>query len=259
MCVQGACECKTEIPKRMLRTILLSAIALLFNLSTQAQAFNQGNFMMGGTLGFSAAESSVDVEAEGVSATNEGAQTTQFNIAPAVGYFLLDKWALGIGLDYTLNRIREPVDIDDPNTDFEKSYDSDLLFGPYTRFYLPVGEDKAFFLEATMGFGSSENQVSIDGVSQTISNNVLAIGFGPGFTILSNDAIGIEAQLRYNWARSNAEIIFNEVKTNTQTYTNQIDFSIGFQVYFARVKPAKVGYGSAEPDDDIDASDFYDK
>lgn len=235
----------------------MSVLTFIFNASLQAQAFSQGNFMMGGTLGFSAAESSVDVEAEGVSVTNEGARTTQFNIAPAVGYFLLDKWALGIGMDYTLNRLREPKNINDPNTDYEKSYDSDLLFGPFTRVYLPVGEDKAFFLEATMGFGSSESQVSIDGVSQTVSNDVLAIGVGPGFTILSHDAIGIEAQLKYNWARSNAEIIFNEINTNTQTFTNQIDFSIGLQVYFARVKPANVENPKPEPDDDIDASDFY--
>ncbi|MCO6480882.1 MAG: hypothetical protein J5I94_29840, partial [Phaeodactylibacter sp.] len=160
-------------------------------------------------------------------------------------------------MDYTLNRLREPKNINDPNTDYEKSYDSDLLFGPFTRVYLPVGEDKAFFLEATMGFGSSESQVSIDGVSQTVSNDVLAIGVGPGFTILSHDAIGIEAQLKYNWARSNAEIIFNEINTNTQTFTNQIDFSIGLQVYFARVKPANVENPKPEPDDDIDASDFY--
>ncbi len=241
----------------LFRLILLSTFIFFFNASLQAQAFSQGNFMMGGTLGFSAAESSVDVEAEGISVTNQGARTTQFNIAPAVGYFLLDKWTLGIGMDYTLNRLREPKDINDPDTDYEKSYDSDLLFGPFTRVYLPVGEDKAFFLEATMGFGSSESQVSIDGVSQTVSNDVLAIGVGPGFTILSNDAIGIEAQLKYNWARSNAEIIFNDINTNTQTFTNQIDFSIGLQVYFARVKPANVETPRPEPDDDIDASDFY--
>ncbi|MCB0582723.1 MAG: outer membrane beta-barrel protein [Phaeodactylibacter sp.] len=241
-----------------LRLIFLSVLTLIFNLSLPAQPFSQGNFMMGGTLGFSAAESSVDVEAEGVSVSNEGARTTQFNIAPAVGYFLLDRWTLGIGMDYTLNRLREPKDINDPNTDYEKSFDSDLLFGPFTRVYLPVGQDKAFFLEATAGFGSSESQVSIDGVSQTVSNDVLAIGIGPGFTILSNDAIGIEAQLKYNWARSNAEIIFNDINTNTQTYTNQIDFSIGLQVYFARIRPAKVENEKPEPANNIEPTDFYD-
>ena len=241
----------------MFRMILVFLVALSSVLTVRAQAFNQGNFMMGGTLGFSAAESSTDVESEGTNISSEGARTTQFNIAPAVGYFLLDRWALGIGLDYTLNRVREPVDVNDPTAGFDKSYDSDLLFGPFTRYYFPVGKEKAFFLEATMGFGSSENQVAVDGTPQTVSNDVIAFGFGPGFTILSSDAVGIEAQLKYNWARSNAELVFDEINTSTQTYTNQIDSSIGFQVYFARVKPAKVESVSPEPEDDIDASDFY--
>lgn len=204
------------------------------------QVTQQGNFMMGGTMGFSTSESSIEVVGDGLSIDNAGIRTLQFNITPSIGYFLVDHWALGISMDYTLNRLREPVDASDPDTEYEKSFDSDLLFGPFTRVYMPLGvnNDKAFFLEVSAGFGSSQNETNINGEDQTISNNVFLLGVGPGFTIFSTDAIGIEALAKYNWARSNADITIQGVNTETTTYTNQIDFSIGIQVYFSRIQPA---------------------
>jgi len=221
--------------------------------SAHSQVTQQGNFMMGGTMGFSTAESSIEVEGDGISIDNEGTRTLQFNITPSIGYFLVDHWALGINMDYTLNRIREPENVNDPNTDYNRSFDSDLLFGPFTRFYLPLGvnNDKAFFLEASAGFGSAQNEATINGEDQTISNNVFLLGVGPGFTIFSTDAIGIEALVKYNWARSNADISFQGIETETTTYTNQIDFSIGIQVYFSRVQPADTRTGTgAENNED---------
>jgi hypothetical protein len=74
--------------------------------------------MMGGTLGFSTADSNVKIEADGASVDNEGTRSTQFNISPRIGYFVTNNFALGIGMDYTLNRLREPVELSDPQTDY---------------------------------------------------------------------------------------------------------------------------------------------
>lgn len=211
--------------------------------------------MMGGTLGFSTASSSVEVQNSGTSISNEGTRATQFNISPRIGYFVSDNFAIGIGMDYTLNEIEEPVDLSDPNTEYESEYDSDLLFGPFARYYLPVGVDKAFFLQANFGFGSSEDQIRIGEDPQTVSNDVLAASIGPGFTIYSTDAIGIEALLKYNWARSNAQYNFQGENNETTTYTNQLDFSIGFQVYFNRLQRSAVDKGSGTAP--VDEDEFY--
>lgn len=197
---------------------------------------SQGNFMMGGTLGFSTADSNVEIEANGSTINNNGTRATQFNISPRIGYFIVDNFALGIGMDYTLNRIREPIDLSDPDTDYETEYDSDLLFGPFGRVYFPIASDKAFFLQGNFGFGSSQDRISVGEDPQTTSTDVIAASFGPGFTIYSSDAIGIEAIVKYNWARSNASFEFQGVSNETTTYTNQLDFSIGFQVYFTRLQ-----------------------
>lgn len=235
------------------RTSITIILTLIFSFSSNglpAQITSAGNFMLGGTVGFSTAGSTVNIQNEGADIERNGTRATQFNIAPAVGYFIVEDWALGIGLDYTLNRVRRPVNPLAPQSGYERSFDGDLLFGPFSRYYFPIGADKAFFLEASVGFGSSRDEVDISEDRQIFSNNVFSLGVGPGFTIFSNDALGIEALVKYNWARSNANVDFQGITTETTTFTNQIDFSIGFQIYFSRIAPAQVEPEAEESEND---------
>ena len=227
-----------NIKQTRFSTLMLSTFLVLFAINSNAQITDKGNFLIGGTMGFSTAESSFEIEGNEGMIDGKGSKSTLFNIAPAVGYFFAPNVAIGIGLDYTVSRVEEPEDITDPDSAINEEYDSDLLFGPYARYCLPVGEDKAFFVETTFGFGSSINEFEIDEGTQTTSTNVLAIGVGPGFTIFSNDAIGIEALAKYNWARSRTDVDFQGVDTETTSFTNAIDFSVGLQFYFTRLQSA---------------------
>lgn len=218
---------------------LLSSLILFFTCTLLSAQFTEsGNFVIGSTIGFSTAQSNFEIDDNNQQIEGRGTRSSQFNIAPAIGYFLTDHFAMGIGLDYTSNITREPESILDPESEVDRQEDSDLLFGPYARYYLPIGKDKAFFLETTFGVGSSSNTIRIDGVNQNTSTDVLALGVGPGFTIFSSDGIGIEALVKYNWARSNTETDFGDVLTISKSYTNAIDLSIGMQIYFGRIVPA---------------------
>ena len=117
----------------------------------------------------------------------------------------------------------------------DQTKDSDLLFGPFARYYFPFG-DKAIFLQGNFGFGNSADNLTIGTERQNINTNILAVGAGPGFTIFSNDAIGLEALVKYNYARSKFDIDIAGVQTTTTTKTNQIALSLGLQVYFAGLK-----------------------
>lgn len=216
----------------------LVLLVVLMSVSAYAQVTAKGNFLIGGTVGFSTASSKYEVIDNGNTVKGNSGTATQFNFAPAIGYFFTDNVALGIGLDYTLNASTSPDSFTDPSSSDDKSVDSDLLFGPYGRYYFPLGEDKAFFLEGSFGIGSSVNDIEIDGNSQTTATNVMAVGFGPGFTIFSNDAIGIEALAKYNWARSNTDIDVNSITTESTSFTSALDFSVGLQFYFSRVQAA---------------------
>ncbi|RME99416.1 MAG: hypothetical protein D6772_07760 [Bacteroidetes bacterium] len=197
-----------------------------------------GNFMIGTTLGFSTASSETEINSQSQDIKSQNTEALQLSFTPKLGYFVMDNWTLGLAVDYTLSRLEEPINVLDPDTEFNISYDSDLLFGPFTRFYFLFGEDKALFIESTLGFGSSRNQIQVDGGEQTISNNVLTFGVGPGFTIFSDDGIGVSAIAKYNWARANADVNVQGIRSETMNITNAFDLSIGFQVYFSRIARA---------------------
>lgn len=217
--------------KQIFFTLILAfmATAVLW-----CQVTDQGNFVIGSTLGFSTANSKVTQEVGDAGATNEERPfSVQLNIAPKVGYFLVDNFALGIGVDYTLNRIEEGGE--------EKVKDSDLLFGPFGRYYFPVGDDMAFLIEAGFGFGNATDVVGIAGTRQSITTNIFAFGVGPGFTIVSSESIGLEASVKYNYAHSSFDTEIGGVRQKTRTDTNQFDFSVGVQFYFSRIVRATGG------------------
>ena len=214
---------------------------LLSSALLSAQVLDQGNFLIGSTIGLSVAESNVKLQASSQNEEGDGPSSSQFNLAPNVGYFVVDQFALGIGMDYTFSAIKEPSE--------DRNEDSNLLFGPFLRYYVPVGDDMAVFLQTDFGFGNATDDQMISGERQRISSNIFALGVGPGFTIFSNSAIGIEALFKYNFARSSFDTEINVVKTTTTTTSNQFDLSIGVQFYFGgvetvsgRTTPARPGF-----------------
>jgi hypothetical protein len=192
----------------------------------QGQFTDQGRFIIGSAVGFSSNKSTTSLPGQSTGNIVEP-QNTQWNVSPSIGYFLLNNLALGIGLDYTSSS--------ETRAGEEKTKDSDLLFGPFARLYFPFG-DKAFFLQSNFGFGNSSDNFNDGTKVQNINTNILAIGVGPGFTIFSNDAIGIEALVKYNYARSKFDIDIAGIKTSTTTKTNQIALSLGIQLYFAGLR-----------------------
>ena len=207
--------------KKLLSMVAFSVIVIPI---IQAQFTDQGRFMLGSAVGFATNTSKTSL----ANANETEPQNTQWNISPSIGYFLFNNFTLGIGLDYTSSS--------ETRAGEDKTKDADLLFGPFARFYLPFGGDKAIFLQGNFGFGNSADNLTIDGVKQNINTNILAVGAGPGFTIFSNDGIGIEALVKYNYARSKFDIDLAGVKTTTTTKTNQIALSLGIQVYFSGLK-----------------------
>lgn len=208
---------------KYLRFISGILIALL-PYSMSGQALDQGNFIIGSTVGFSTSNSKVTLMSTGTDEQGKGPSSLQVSIAPKVGYFIIDDLALGLGMDFTFSSLKEP------NTD--RTDDSDLLFGPFARYYLPVEEDMAFFVETNFGFGNSSDDQFIGEGRQSIKTNIFALGVGPGFTVISDQGIGIEAIFKYNFARSKFNTDIAGVTTETITQTNQFDVSIGIQFYF---------------------------
>ena len=207
-------------------------VAFIFLISANlifAQYTAKGNFMVGGTTGFSTAKSTVENNTDGVSVG--GTRTTQFNLTPNLGYFLTDDFALGLRMDYAKNKIK----YNDGSVDASNN----SIFGPFVRYYLPTTTNRTLFFGAGVGFGNSSDQIQLATGQQNIENRLMAISGGPGFTIFSNDAIGIEGLVRYYFIRNNSDISLpNQTPISTTINTSQVDFSIGIQFYLSGVRAA---------------------
>lgn len=216
----------------MKNSILFFLFFFLVSSQLSAQFTDRGNFLVGTTVGVSSANSKVIQDMGSGRSEGRGPSSTQLSFAPKLGYFIIDNLAVGIGMDYTFSQI------DQPNED--ETTDSDLLFGPFARYFIPFSDNgMALFLETTFGFGSSSDNQEINGVPQSIETNIFALGVGPGLTIISDNGFGISATLKYNYARSDFNTNFDNVMRETITNTNQFDFSIGFQYYFGGLAAAK--------------------
>jgi hypothetical protein len=211
----------------MLSRILLFSSFLFFigqlNGQISSKVFQSGDFLMGSTIGISSTSSNISQS----TSTGNGEKTPrslQINLSPSIGYFLMEDFALGIGLDYTYSYQRDG--------DNNRRTDSDFLFGPFMRYYLPVKEKMAFFGVLDFGFGNSSNENLLLNGNESVSSNILAVGVGPGFTIISTNAIGLETIFKYNFARSKFDTELAGIKTSTTTNTSQFDISLGVQLYF---------------------------
>lgn len=197
----------------------------------------RGNFMIGTGIGFSTAQSKVDISGPSTNFDGEGGTATQLNLSPSLGYFFARNFVLGIGMNYIFNQTSTPEDFDSPNAGKVESSNTDVLFGPFARIYLPFLDNKALFISTTMGFGKSEDEFISDSGIQSVDNDLFTASIGPGFTIMAADGLALEAIVKYNYTRSESDIILDGEARSTTTKTNAFDFSVGIRYYFRGFQP----------------------
>jgi outer membrane protein W len=228
----------------MKRFIVFLTISMyVIAVSAQAkfsQPTQRGNFVIGTRLGFSGAKSTVDVQAASGSIKGDGGSSFQLNLAPGIGYFVTNNFAIGVGMDLIRSNSSTGVDLSGGTGASQESTNNNVLFGPFIRYFMPLGDDKAFFIGSTLGFGNSKNQFTANNVTQSINTSLFTVGVGPGFTIYSNNGLALEALVKYNFANSDSKIDVQGIQRTSKTWTNAVDFSVGVQYYFG-------GFRSATP------------
>jgi Outer membrane protein beta-barrel domain len=207
---------------------------------TFSQPTQRGNFVIGTRLGFSSAKSTVDVQSATGSIKGDGGSSYQLNIAPGIGYFIANNFVIGVGMDLIRTNSKSGVDLTGGTSTSQESNNNNVLFGPFIRYFIPFGDDKAFFIGSTVGFGNSKNQFTAGSTTQSINTSLLTIGVGPGFTIYSSNGLALEALVKYNFANSNSKIDVQGIQRTSKTWTNAIDFSVGVQYYFGGFRAATV-------------------
>jgi outer membrane protein len=195
----------------MKKIVTVFAFALICS-GAYAQ-FNQGRYLVGGSLGFTANT----VKAKANSTTNTVAHTTSFTVAPDAGYFIIDNLAAGAALSITTQSQKGD------GTNSFKFSQTDFTLTPFVRYYL----DPGIFFQGQVGFGSSSEKSKATGSNTTTTTKygVFDWALAAGYAYFLNDFVAVEPMVGY---QSHS---LNNGDTDVKEVHNGLFLRIGFQVY----------------------------
>lgn len=178
---------------------LLLSLAIIFGLSTVANAQEVGKMWIGGSVGVK------------TSKVKDGDRLTNFNIIPEFGYVLSDNWGIGIKLGYEHNEYLEKAD---------KMKSDGFLVNPFARYAFLKGDLGGLFVDG--GAGYSYNKIK----STSEKIHEFEVGFRPGVSINVSDKIALTGKfgfLGYQYEK------FGEKKTNSYGFDfdlSQVQFGL---------------------------------
>lgn len=208
-----------------MKKLLLAGAIALFGLSNAQMT--KGDWVISGNTGMGFNNVNTTYKADGQ--TEDGPKVSTFSVTPSVGYFVIDKLAVGIDLGFTT-----------ATTKYEglKATVSSLTVMPTATYYFTNDSKFVPFLGAGVGYASVKNKEAIDfmGVSESeeMTTDGLAWKVKGGITYMATQSLGINLGVSYDQF-SNKETYFGtEVKTNVKTFGANIGFS-----YFIKSKSQK--------------------
>ncbi|RAW03273.1 outer membrane beta-barrel protein [Pseudochryseolinea flava] len=148
-------------------------------------------------------------------------EESELSFAPSFGYFVGDKFLLGLNLEISQSTEDEYPDGETKETGF--------AFGPFARYYIHTSNEQfAFFGQASIMFGSTKE--SYDGVPDDVKGKVFDINVAPGFAYFFNEHWALELGFR--------GIGFTSVDPNTDV--DDDDYS-SLQIGLNSLSPSMLG------------------
>ncbi len=188
-----------------MKTIKIILTITLFSFLTSNAQITKGNWMMGGNLSLSNNESE--------STTGSNTQTfkaNKFNIDGSIGYFPIDKLAIGLSPSFTWN-----------NPEGSRNSGIGYGLGPFARYYY-LKPEKRFNLFSHFeyiyynGFSNGEKISSTN--EFTIKN---------GVAVFLNSSVALELSLNYN----NSKVDF---ESGTTSKFKEFNIGVGFQIHLEK-------------------------
>lgn len=118
---------------------------------------------------------------------------SEFDFNPYVGYFVIDKLAVGLFIDYSYMKQK---DQDDENNSWKST---SAAIGPFVRYY--IADIKGFYpyAEGRFGFGSSKEIEEWDGGENEYKMSLLTYKLGVGSTYFLTPNVGLDLFLGYDF------------------------------------------------------------
>jgi outer membrane protein len=201
-----------------MKKVILAFAAMVATIGVQAQT-NQGRLFINGQI--SAYSQSVerddDEKASGVALT------------PSVGYFVADRFAIGLGLGIESQRSEDIIN----NTERSET-SSQVTIAPFARYYVPTSNDKFhFFAQARLGIGFGNTKTK-NGSVTVESGKYQAIDFAisPGFAYFPSDHWSVELSFRGLFINSNNPDGNDNNTTTVGLGVNSLAPSVGVSYFF---------------------------
>ena len=195
-----------------MKKILLSLAVLATGAAVQAQeqpfAFKQGDILLEGSL----QANTQDDRAETIRRSN-------FNFTPKAGYFVSDKFAVGLGLNIGASNIE---DYNDVNTNYNEARLSTVGFEVFGRYY--IADMKRFqpYAELGIGYDSTKRETITVTDDVTVNTELPKYNdFGVNATLGFN--YFVTPKIAVNFALSNL-IGFNSGKSDAPNSKATTDF-----------------------------------
>lgn len=180
---------------KLLQSALVMAL-LLGAGAAQAQ-LSAGHIMLTGSAGYSSDKNGVG---------DRTATFTAGTISPQVGYFIVENLAIGLGISYDgITEKTKRKSLAGTGTVSYERTTTTMSYGPFVRYYKPVGERAAFFGQLGAGFGSSKVSQKNEGTDypqqpaptaiKDQKYSLLGASLTPGFTFFPTDHFGLEISM----------------------------------------------------------------
>ena len=167
---------------------IIIAVALLFTVNANAQ-ITKGNWMVGGTLNLSSAEStsiSNDIEYK--------TKGSGFSVNPNLGYFIADKFCIGTSVGFYFS-----------NPEGDNNNSTGITVGPFARYYF-LNTEKTVNIFANVGYGYSSSKTENGYKSHSIGYL-----FSAGPVIYFNSSVGLEMSLNYRTSKNNLDSKYSQL------------------------------------------------
>ncbi|MCQ4141981.1 MULTISPECIES: OmpW family outer membrane protein [Chryseobacterium] len=204
-----------------MKKLLLAGAVALFGLSNAQMT--KGDWVISGNtgIGFNNMETKTKVNGQ----TFDGTKVSTFAVTPSVGYFVIDKLAVGIDLGFTSVTTKDNGD---------KNTVSSFSVMPTATYYFANSSKVVPFLGAGIGYASSKTKETISGTSTDFTADGLAWKVKGGVTYMATQSLGINLGVSFDQF-SNKETYFGtEFKNRVNTFGVNVGFS-----YFIKAKAQK--------------------
>ncbi len=230
---------------------ILASFLSIFGVATSFAQISQGSLYFGGGLGFAIASNKKTFSGGSTTVTSDGPRSTSFSIVPGVGYFIVDKLAIGIDISFISKSKKEPDGSGSQAGNYEKESSNLISFTPYARKFFMLSDNFGFTGTFGVGVGFGSSKLESKRGNSTVTNDeskitALEVGITPGLVFFPSKNVGLEANFGFVGFSSTTlkkeENILNNILTTKRTETsvgfgaNSISpaFSFAFRYYLAK-------------------------